>query len=96
MKKLLVIAVVLAALLVSCAESKTFKRSDGTEFKAHPYGWFDRDDYRIDGVEYEVCAGNVVWSIFLSETVVAPILITAVGLYEPVSYTEPQKAENNK
>jgi hypothetical protein len=78
-------------LFSGCADSKTFKKSDGTEFTAHAYGWFDRDYAKIEGVEYEICAGNLVWSIFTCETIVGPIIITGVGLYEPVSYTEPKK-----
>lgn len=90
MKKLLIMAAIAAIVLSSCADSKTFKKADGTEFTAQPYGWMDKDEYKIDGVEYEVCAGNVVWSILTAETVVGPILLTGVGLYEPINYVEPK------
>lgn len=96
MKKIFIFAVILTVLLSGCAKSKTFKRSDGTEFTARPYGWMDRNDYRIDGVEYDVCTGNVVWSIVLSETIVGPFLITGVGLYEPVSYSEDTNKEKEE
>ena len=46
---------------------------------------------KIEGVEYELSSGNIVWSIVLGETVVAPVLFTGLALYEPVSYTEPTK-----
>ena len=98
MKKLMMIlAVAIASIaMISCADSKTFKKADGTEFTAQPYGWMDKNDYKIDGVQYEVCAGNVVWSILTAETVVGPILLTGVGLYEPVSYVEPQTVSTDK
>ena len=96
MKKIMIFAAIAAMVLSSCADSKTFKKADGTEFTAQPYGWMDKNDYKIDGVQYEVCAGNVVWSILTAETVVGPILLTGVGLYEPVSYVEPQTASADK
>ena len=74
MKKLLSMAAIAAIVLSSCADS--------TEFTAQPYGWMDKDEYKIDGVEYEVCAGNIVWSVLTAETV--------VGLYEPINYVEPK------
>ena len=82
MKKLLSMAAIAAIVLSSCADSTTVKKADGTEFTAQPYGWMDKDEYKIDGVEYEVCAGNIVWSVLTAETV--------VGLYEPINYVEPK------
>jgi hypothetical protein len=91
MKKLFVLAIVTTIMLSGCADSKTFKKADGTWFTAQPYGWMDKNDFKIDGVQYEVCVGNVVWSILTSETIVGPIILTGVGLYEPVSYIEPRE-----
>lgn len=94
MKKLL-IALICGVLLSSCADSKTFKKADGTEFTANPYGWMTKEE-KIPGVEYELCSGNIVWSCILSETVIAPVLLTGVGLYEPVNYVEPNVAPKEK
>lgn len=91
MKKIIIFMFATIMLLASCADSKTFKKADGTEFTAHPYGWIDRNSTKIEGVEYEVCAGNIVWSILTCETVVGPIFITGWGLYEPVAYNVPKK-----
>lgn len=77
-------------LLVSCAESKTFRKSDGTEFEAQPYGWMDKE-HAIKGVEYKICGPNLMWSILLSETIIAPVLLTGLELWEPVSYNEIMK-----
>lgn len=93
MKKV-ILAVMALALLCGCADNKTFRKSDGTEFVAKPYGWITPQD-KVEGVEYELCAGNIVWSIVLGETVIAPILFTGFALYEPVMYVEPEKREKS-
>ena len=97
MKKLMMIlAVAIASIaMTSCAEKKTFKKADGTEFTAKPYGWMDKEK-EIDGVEYDICTGNVVLSIIFCETVAAPVLLTGLELWEPVSYTEPKTTEAGK
>ena len=89
MKKIILFAAIAAMLLTSCADNKTFKKADGTEFIAQPYGWMTKEK-AVDGVNYELCTGNIVWSVILSETIVAPILFTGLELWEPVSYTEPK------
>lgn len=88
MKKIVLFLMAITLLITSCADSKRFKRADGTEFVAHPYGWIDRDSEKIPGVEYEICAGNIVWSVLTAETVVGPVLLTGLGLYEPVAYND--------
>jgi hypothetical protein len=90
MKKLFIAIIASTMLLSSCADSKTFRKSDGTEFTANPYGWMSKEE-KIPGVEYELCAGNIIWSCILSETIIAPVLLTGVGLYEPVNYNEPKE-----
>lgn len=72
-------------LAVSCADSKTFN-IEGQEVEAKPYGWMNRTERKIEGVEYKVCVGNIVWSVVLVETVAAPVLFTGLALFEPVSY----------
>ena len=93
MKKLMMIlAVAIASIaMTSCAEKKTFKKADGTEFTAKPYGWMDKEK-EIDGVEYDICTGNVVLSILFCETVAAPVLLTGLELWEPISFTDPSRA----
>lgn len=86
------IAAVVAMLLTGCAENKTFKRSDGTEFTAQPYGWMTKDS-KIEGVEYELSGANIVLSCVFGETIVVPVLLTGLELWEPVSYNEPRKEE---
>ena len=87
MKKVIIFMAVVA-MLFGCADSKTFRKSDGTTFTAKPYGWMDKEN-RIDGVSYELSEGNLVWSCVLGETVVVPIVLTGLYLWEPVEYVEP-------
>lgn len=86
MKKLLLLSII---LLSSCADSKTFKRADGTKFVAEPYGWANYQSNKIDGVIYEACAGNIIWDILTIETIIIPVWLTGWELYEPVDYVEP-------
>lgn len=90
MKKVLVLCMLAAILVASCAEKKTFKKADGTEFVAEPYGWMNKEK-AIEGVEYELCKENVVISAFSVETLAVPVLLTGLELYQPVSYVEPNK-----
>ena len=60
MKKVMIFSAIAAMVLSSCADSKTFKKADGTEFTAQPYGWMNESDYKIDGVQYEICDDNIV------------------------------------
>lgn len=92
MKKAILFAAMVLLLFAGCADSKTFKKADGTEFVAQPYGWMNKED-RIEGVEYQMCEVNIVISVVFSETLVVPILITGLNLYEPVLYNEPKNEE---
>lgn len=75
-------------MTAGCADEKTFQKADGTFFTAEPYGWMNTSK-KVDGVVYDICPGNIVWSIVLGETVVAPVLFTGLALWEPVNYVEP-------
>ena len=86
---LLFITVGITLMLTSCADEKTFI-INGKETVVEPYGQFDMTA-KNDSVKYKICTGNVVWSILLSETVVAPILITGLELWEPARLVNPVK-----
>lgn len=75
-------------LLTSCADSKVIN-INGENVEVEPYGWIN-SDVKNDSVVYRLSSGNIVWSVILSETIVAPILLTGNSLYEPV------KKVNNK
>ena len=56
-----------------------------------PYGLFDAADLKDERVEYSVVVGNVVWTIILCETIIAPISFIGWYLYEPVGVAEPKE-----
>lgn len=87
MRKLFLILLSVFVLL-SCAESKTFKKQDGSTFVAEPYGWANYQTKKIDGVKYECCIENVFWSVAGLETLVVPVYLSGWALYEPVEYVE--------
>ena len=94
MKKIFLVLTVIC-FFCACADEKTFVKVDGTEFTAKPYGWMTKDK-AIDGVDYELCVPNIVLSCIFSETIVAPVLLTGLDLWEPVSYTDPSLSTVSK
>jgi hypothetical protein len=73
----------MAVLMTSCADSKKFT-IDNKEVTVEPYGWFDTGA-KNDSINYRLNAGNIVWSVILSGTVVVPVVLTGDQLWEPVS-----------
>lgn len=71
----------LAALLMlgACAQSKTM---DGTVY--NPYGLLNQNSEKNECVNYSTSIGNVIWGIFLVQTLVAPVYFFGFALYEPV------------
>ena len=94
MKKLIIL-IMSALMICSCAESKKFRKQDGTVFEAEPYGWANYQTRKIDGVKYEINAPNLVLSTIFAETIITPVLITGYNIFEPVSYNESDTTEIN-
>ena len=94
MKKLIIL-IMSALMICSCAESKKFRKQDGSVFTAEPYGWANYQTNKIEGVKYEINAPNMVLSLIFVETMIAPVLITGYNLFEPVFYTESDTTEIN-
>ena len=92
MKKLIIL-IMSALVICSCAESKKFRKKDGSVFTAEPYGWANYQTNKIEGVKYEINALNVGLSLMFVETIIAPVLITGYDLFEPVYYIESDTAE---
>ena len=94
MKKLIIL-IMSALMICSCAESKKFRKQDGSVFTAEPYGWANYQTNKIEGVKYKINAPNMVLSLIFVETIIAPALITGYNLFEAVFYTESDTTENN-
>lgn len=78
MKKILASLAALA-FLSACAESKTM---GGVRYQ--PYGLLNQNSEKNECVNYSTSVGNVVWGIFLVQTIVAPVYFFGFALYEPV------------
>ena len=94
MKKLIIL-IMSALVICSCAEPKRFRKQDGTVFTAEPYGWANYQTKAIKGVKYEINIPNVVLSTIFAETIITPMLITGYNIFEPVSYIESDTTEIN-
>ena len=73
-----VLIIVMFFTVVGCGNTKWF---DGVEYDT--YGIFTLDE-KANNIKYKVIVGNVVWSIILMETIVAPIYFLGFSLFEPV------------
>lgn len=82
-KLITILLISITLLLISCAHNKTLI-VDGKQTIAEPYGWANSDARKNDKVIYELSAGNICWSIILSETVVVPVYLTGWKLFQPV------------
>lgn len=80
MKKSIAIAIALSIALSGCGHSMSTGGG-----KTYPtYGLFNESTDRSKDVCYKISVGNVVWSIILAETLVAPIYFIGFSLYNPV------------
>ncbi|PJB09480.1 MAG: hypothetical protein CO120_09845 [Gammaproteobacteria bacterium CG_4_9_14_3_um_filter_38_9] len=83
MKKLIAI-IISASLLAACGNPASFKIED--KVKKYPtYGFFNSDTQKSEKICYEVSVGNVVWSIILVQTIVAPVYFIGFSLFNPVT-----------
>jgi hypothetical protein len=55
------------------------------------YGITNKSEKKDPDIEYRVIVGNVVWSIILFETIIAPIYFICFSLYEPVGVKDHSK-----
>ena len=78
MKKIAVAAAVVM-LLSGCGQPEFI---DGKEYPT--YGFFNQDTQKSEKVCYEPSIGNIIWSILLFETLVAPIYFIGFSLFNPV------------
>ena len=68
-----------SVILAGCGKPMT------TSKKEYPtYGLFNESSAKSKDVCYEISVGNIVWSIVLVETLIAPIYFVGWSLYNPV------------
>lgn len=79
MKKLLsLVLLVCFTCMVSCS-----KPIYDNSTKCEPYGFMNMHKKK-ENIKYRVNIGDVVWSIILIETIIAPVLILGLDVMEPV------------
>lgn len=76
MKKVMSCALLVVALS-SCANSK---KIDGITYES--YGIFN-DEKKNPKIKYNIVWGNVLWSVILSETIIAPVYFIGFSISKP-------------
>lgn len=84
MKKLIIAATAVAFLLTGCGQPQKLA-VDGKVTEYPTYGLLNQSTEKSEKVCYELSVGNVIWSVLLVETIVAPIYFVGFSLYNPIS-----------
>ena len=78
-KRLFAVLIAVSLVLGGCGQPLTMST------KTYPtYGLFNESTDKSKDVCYKISVGNVVWSIILVETIIAPIYFVGFSLYNPV------------
>jgi hypothetical protein len=81
MKK--IILLIMLITLASCGDSQVIQgKNCGT------YGFFESKPRQCVQYDYRVVPGNIVWSIVLSASIVPPLLILGLDMWEPVPQSQ--------
>ncbi len=80
------IAVLVAACLMlsACGQPLTVVDDSGKSKTYPTYGVFNESTSRSNKVCYSVSVGNVIWSIILIETLIAPIYFVGWSIQNPI------------
>lgn len=86
MKKLIALTLAASIVLAGCGNPRDLPTGPKNEMNHYPtYGLFNAHTEKSDKVCYELSVGNVVWSILLLYTVVAPVYFVGWSLFNPVA-----------
>jgi hypothetical protein len=85
MKKIIASALILS-MLAGCGQPLTINGPNNTSKTYPTYGLFNADENKSKLMCYETSIGNVVWSIILIETIIAPIYFIGFDIENPVGY----------
>ena len=89
MKKILSVLLVISFLFVfGCGDSKIIKIPSNTttgnnNVEFGTYGLFNQNDNKNPKIRYRIIIGNIVWSVILVETIIAPLYFIGFSMYEP-------------
>lgn len=92
MKKIIsVLLISCFVFMVGCGDSMIIPvssiNSDET-IRIETYGLFNEDEMKHPNIKYRVIFGNVVWSIILIETIIAPVYFIGYSIFEPIDIIE--------
>lgn len=76
---MVIVFLVTSMSIIGCGDTKSI---NGKTYDT--YGLFNKDDKRNSDIEYEIIYGNIVWSVLLCSTVIAPIYFLGFSMYEPI------------
>ena len=83
-KKMTTLATVaaLAALALSLTACAKPMNINGVTYR--PYGLINASERQNPNVEYDISIGNLVWSVLLCETIIAPVYFFGWDIMKPV------------
>lgn len=84
---------IISALIIGIFSLSLFgcghpKEIDGK--KIPTYGLFNFQTKKVDNIKYEISMGNVIWSIILCETIIAPVYFIGYSIYNPIEKNKQQ------
>jgi hypothetical protein len=78
MKKLIILSLIVAITLVSCADHKVINGRD-----IRPYGFLNQGTEKDDSIYYEPSGWALFSGIFFIECIAPPIYVFGYNFYEP-------------
>ena len=76
---LILILIFFVTYLSGCGDKKVINN-----VKYDTYGLYNENEKRNPDIEYKIIIGNIVWSIILIETIIAPVYFILFDMYEPI------------
>jgi len=75
-----VLILVFMVFAIGCGQPKSI---NGTTYDT--YGFINQDTKKNPNIQYEVSTGNVLWSVVLFGSVVAPVYFIGFSLFNPIA-----------
>jgi len=91
--KKFVIAVLIMSFVTVTSGCGDVKNIEGTTYDT--YGLINKKENKNPNIKYRIIIGNIVWSVFLVETLVAPLYFIGFSMYEPVRKMNPDEPKGS-
>jgi len=91
--KKFVIAVLIMSFVTVTSGCGDVKNIEGTTYDT--YGLINKDENKNPNIKYRIVIGNIVWSVLLCQTIIAPIYFIGFSMYEPVRKTTPDEEKGS-